>query len=263
MGSVSYFLWVLLMATYFESVNDYRTDQISDSFSSYAFWQKGSITSKNGAASVTQLYAGSFPMPASGNMPIVVFVPNAGVGVMPISQQARNGVFYFNAYGTNVSSNPPRDAMTYYVYLPSNDPAVTVQARGLFTLWNADGRVVFDSDGSYLKVIDAFEQAYNAAPLSKTYGVGKVGVVSCKPQWYVNPASSPGGWQEFAGTVVKCGVDGLPNRVTAGYYPLRWLSTGSQLPNPNDSGNLRRASSMFTLICDVTTLDALPYNIVQ
>lgn len=249
------------MATYFESVNDAYTAQISDSYKSYALWKKGRITSRAGPASITKLFVITFAMPPSGNIPIVVFDTSPGTGVMVLNQTYRNGVATINAYSTDATTTV--GTMTYYVYLPSNDPAVVVQPRGLFTLWDEQGRVVFDSEANYLKVLDQFEHFYYSQPLSKTYPVKKIGVVSSKAQWYVAPGNGPGQWLAFAGCAVLTGVNGLPNAMTAGYYRLRATDSGNQFPDPSESGNSRRPNSMRAIICDISNLDTLPYDIIQ
>lgn len=248
------------MASYFESINDALTVQINDDFTNYALWKKGRVTSSPGPAAVTRMFYFEFPLPASGGIPIVVFDTTPGSGVMVLSQSFKGGMARIVAYSTLLIN---QDTLTYYVYISASEPEVSVQPKGLFTLWNADGRVVFDSEANYLKVLDSIQQHWQAAPVSRSYPVKKVGVVSSRAQWYVNPADSPGGWRQFAGCAVLTGVGGSPNSITSGYYLLRQTTVGNQWPNPSDSGNSRRSATMNALICDISNLDDLPYDIIS
>lgn len=250
------------MASYFESINDALTVQITDDFTNYALWKKGRVASTAGPAGITRVFRVEFNLPSSGAIPIIVFDTTPGTGVMVLSQSFKNGMAYAMAYST-YHQDP--DSLTYYVYLPANDPQVAVQGRGLFTLWDEQGRVVFDSEANYLKVLDQINHHYQAAPYSKTYPVGKVGVVSSKAQWYVDPAGTPGGWNAFAGCAVITAPGGSLNTVTAGYHLLRTIVSGpnaGRFPDPNDSGNRRRGNTMTALVCDITNLDKLPYDII-
>lgn len=248
------------MATYFESINDALTVQITDQFTNYALWKKGRVTAVNGPAGVTKVFAANFALPSSGSVPIIVFDTQPGTGVMVLSQAIRNGRCYFTSYSTDVNAF---STMDYYVYITANDPEIVIEARGLFTLWDESGRVVYDSDANYLKVLDQIEQVYSSPSTVRTYNVSKVGVVSSRSMWFVNPAGSPGGWIQLAGCAVVTGVNGLGNKIEAGYFPLRYISNQSnQFPDPSDSGNARRPTSMVALICDISKLDSVPYDFI-
>lgn len=248
------------MASYFESVNDALTVQINDDFTNYALWKKGKVASEGGPASITRMFYFEFDLPASGGLPIIVFDTTPGSGVTVLSQSFKLGRAHVVAYSTNLA---PTDSLTYYVYLSASEPEVSVSAKGLFTLWNAEGRVAFDSEANYLKVLDSITHHWQAAPLSRSYPVKKVGVVSSRPQWFVNTADSPGGWRQFAGCQVITGVGGSPNSITVGYHVLRYTTVGNQWPDPSDSGNQRRSQTMTALICDISNLDDLPYDLIS
>lgn len=253
------------MATYFESINDFLTVQINDDFTNYALWKKGRCRGANGPASTSVLFNISFPLSPSGSFPIIVFDTSKAqsVGVLALSQSFKNGMAFASVYGSSLQVPAASQELDYYVYLPASDLDVSVQARGLFTLWNADGRVVYDSEANYLKVVDWIDFNYAEASYSKTYTVQKVGVVVSRAQWFVDTADSPGGWRAVAGATILQNVDGVPNRITATYTPFRYTTFGTQWPNVNDSGNRRRNQTLSAMICDISNLESMPYDIVQ
>lgn len=251
------------MASYFESINDALTVQINDSFSNYALWKKGRCRSRGGPASSSILFQVTFPLSASGSLPIVVYDTspyNADQGVLALTQSYANGVATCIIYRTIDSFNydVSNQYLDFYVYLPSNDLAVTVQPRGLFTVWDANGRVIFDSEANYLKVIDYIDFNYASESYSKTYPVKKIGVVVARPQWFADSASGPGGWSGVAGATILQNAAGQANRITTAYKTFRW-TTMNQWPQPSSIGN----QSIGAMICDISNLESLPYDIDQ
>lgn len=250
------------MASYFESINDYLTVQINDDFTNYALWKKGRCKGVSGPASYSVLYPIIFDLPPSGVLPIVVYDPspyNSGHGVLALSQSYSGGSAYCMLYRT-INSVPDytNDYIDFYVYIPANDLAVTVEPRGLFTLWNEDGRVVYDSEANYLKVVDYIDFNYASATYSKTYPLKKVGVVVARPQWFADSAEGPGGWSNVAGATVLQNSGGQPNRITLSYSTFRYTLSGNQWPTPSSIGN----QSIGAMICDISNLDTMPYDII-
>lgn len=253
------------MATYFESVNDFLTVQINDDFSNYALWKKGRCKSKAGPASASILFQITFPLSASGSLPIVVYDTSpyvADQGVLALSQAYSNGVATCIVYRSIDSFNydTSNQYIDFYVYLPANDIAVSVQPRGLLTMWNESGRVVYDSEANYLKVLDYIDFNYSAASYSKTYPVKKVGVVVARPHWFADSGSGPAGWNGVAGATIFQNASGQPNRITTKYTTFRWISgPNSPWPQPIATGN----QAIGAMICDISNLESLPYDIDQ
>lgn len=257
MGAGDFGLRVLLMAVYFESTNDWGSVQVSDSFSNYVLWRKGQAYSTSGQAAATQRWNMQIPMPPSGARAIVAFELPLGAAPLSFYQKFMGTYQLADIYCSDVYTMGQK--LNYYVFIPSDDPAIDLEpAKGLFCVWNEAGKLIYDSEAPYLKILDYREHYYNQGQWSKVYPNAKrLGVVISQPQWYVDGSGGPGGgWGNLAGTSAY--VDPAnPNRIIFDYMLFRRTTVGNQWPTAGGA----KPPMCKMLVCDLTKMDEIPFNL--
>lgn len=259
MGPGSAGLRVLLMSSvYFESINDWGSAQISDSFSNYVLWKKGEVYSGIGQAAATQMWDMRAPVPKSGARAIIAIELPPGCAPLTLFQKLDGNTQWARIYSSDVYTSNQK--LAYYVFIPSDDPEVSLEPpRGLLNIWNEHGKLIYDSEAPFLKVLDYREHYYGAGQLSTTYpNAKKIGLVISQPQWYVDSGGSAGGgWGSLAG--VSAYVTG--NRVTFDYLLFRRTTSGNQWPSVTGGTNPSKPAMVKMLVCDLTKMDEVPLNL--
>lgn len=249
------------MTIYFESINDWGSIQISDSFSNYVLWGKGEAYSGVGQASYSQRWRLSIPTTSSGARAIIALTLPPGVAPLTLVQSFSGTHQSLDIYSSDVYTQGQK--ITYYVFVPSDDPSVNLEpAKGMFCIWNEAGRLIYDSEAYYLKVLDYVEHRYDQGLAAKTHpGVTRLGLVVSQAQWFVAPGGGPGGgWGALAGTSAYVDPD-KPNRIVFDYMPFRRTTSGSQWPDPAGPTNTLRPPMCKMLVCDLSKLDELPITL--
>lgn len=171
-------------------------------------------------------------------------------------QRTEPGAYNSRIYSTDVYTMGQR--LDYYIMIPSNDPAIALAGTGLFCIWDKDGKLIYDSDAPYLKVLEYREHYYNQGAYSKDFGTGRrLGVVVSQPQWFIDSVNMGGGWKNLAGTSAYS-VNG---KITFDYMLFRRTTSGNQWPSPGTGANPGRPPMCKILVCDLTKMDELPLNL--
>ncbi|WP_047305210.1 hypothetical protein [Pseudomonas fluorescens] len=248
------------MGSYFECVNDWGSVQISDSFSNYVLWKKGRAVSSIGV-SYTQVWNITAPMPRSGARAIIVFEPPPGVAILSMYQKFQGSTQLANIYSSDVYT--AGQVISYYVFIPSDDPDVTLEpAKGLFCVWNEEGKLIYDSEAPYLKVLEYREHYYGQARYQVLYPNAKrTGFVISQSQWYVDSGGGPGGgWGMLAGVSAMTDPNNLGS-VIFDYFQFRRTTSGNQWPSVNNGTNPSKPKMVKMLVCDLTKMDEIPFNL--
>ncbi|MBC2659933.1 hypothetical protein H7A76_31275 [Pseudomonas sp. MSSRFD41] len=248
------------MATYFESINDGNSLQISDGFSNYVLWKKGRAYSEPGGATSTQMWDVRAPIPSSGSRPIIVYEPVVrGTGILSLFQKNDGATQRSKIYSSDVFTR--NQELNYYVFIPSDDPSINLEpAKGLFCLWNEQGKLIYDSDAPYLKVLEYREHYYNEGSYTNTYpNAKKIGLAVSESQWYVNQGGAGGGWTNLAGTSAYADVD-VANKIIFNYMLFRIRNVPNEWPSIPPEGS-NRPKAVKLLVCDLTNLDKIPFEV--
>ncbi|WOE77473.1 hypothetical protein RZO07_19370 [Pseudomonas protegens] len=249
------------MNSYFECVNDWGAVQISDSFSNYVLYKKGRVYSSAGPASRMQQWDFKVSLPPSGARAIIVFDPPIGSGILSMFQKLEGMNQWIRAYSSNCYDLGQE--LTYYVFIPSDDPAITLEpAKGLFCIWNAEGKLIYDSDAPYLKILEYREHYYGEAQYRREYPNSKrIGFVVSQAQWYVDSGMGPGGgFGNLAGVSAYADPE-MPNRVVFDYMLFRRTTVGGQWPSVGTGTNPSKPKMVKMLVCDLTKMDEIPFNL--
>lgn len=234
------------MAGYFEAINNNNSTLIDDQYSNYAFWMKGTV--------VTSAWLGiavgarvKLPSNQTGAYPIVALVHEGYVNLLG-NLQVASGEWETN-FILSDTDTATGVTLEWYAFLPSDTPEISLKQTGLFCLWNADGKPIFDSDADYMRVVD-FRYCTYPQSINTSYPTGrKYAVVVAANQLYVRPARSPGGWGSLSGVSARVRSNGT---ASYSYVRLRTLRDGQ--PNPNSFQNQSKTDTGAFIILDVTNI---------
>ena len=144
---------------YLEIFNDANTVLIDDSYSCFGLATSGTATlgrvdarAENVCGAVDVYHT----PPVGATMPIIAIQPQANVPMTVGRMQFANGQYRWRIHCSTYNVN-----VKYWIF---NIPSQMADAGGLFQAWDASGRLVFDSNFKFPRIVDVVNRTMNPDP---------------------------------------------------------------------------------------------------